>query len=275
MSADILVTGGEGQLALEFKKLLPEAHFAGRAELDITDLQAVQSFVKQHQIKTIINCAAYTAVDNAEDDAALAYLVNAAGPENLAKTWCRLIHFSTDYVFDGKKGTPYLPEDECRPLSVYGRSKRAGELAALSAPCAAVIRTSWLYSAQGRNFVKTINRLGHERDCLKVVADQAGSPTYACDLAAAVVTMLPKLTPENSGIYHYADAGVCSWYEFAVEIMKLCGLSTRVEPITTAEYPLKAVRPAYSVFDCSRIKDTFGVEIPCWKKSLETCLKQF
>ena len=275
MGTDILVTGGNGQLAIELKKLLPNAHFADRADLDITNKQAVLNFVKRFEIRTIINCAAYTAVDKAEDEEEQAYLINAIGPENLSQTGCRLIHFSTDYVFDGKKGKPYLPDDDCLPLSAYGRTKREGEIAALKAECAAVIRTSWLYSAHGKNFVKTIYRLGHERDSLKVVADQIGSPTFAGDLAAAAVAMLSKLNADNSGIYHYADAGNCSWFEFALEIMRLSGLKTRIEPIPAAEYPSKVYRPSYSVLDCSKIKDTFGVVTPSWKTSLAICLKQF
>lgn len=271
-----LVTGSRGQLGIQIAKLLPDAVLTDADTLDITDFDAVMKFVKDHAIDTIINCAAYTAVDKAEDDEALAYKVNVIGPENLAKTGCKIIHVSTDYVFDGLGHKPYQPEDLTRPLSVYGRTKLAGEEAVLkNARVAAVVRTAWLYSANGNNFVKTMRRLGAEKDSINVVCDQIGTPTLADDLAEAIVKMLPQLTAQNSGIYHFTNEGVCSWYDFAREVMVLSGLKCVVHPIPSSAYPTRAVRPFYSVLDKRKIKEVFNIEISHWKESLEKCLKQF
>ena len=276
MNDKILITGANGQLGTELAKLLPEAVLTDVADLDITDFQAVQSFVQERQIKTIINAAAYTAVDKAEDEPSVAHKINVQGPENLAKTGCKIIHISTDYVFDGTNHQPYRPEDKTNPVSVYGKTKVEGENAVLkNAPTAAIIRTAWLYSPYGNNFVKTMRRLGAERDTLNVVADQIGTPTYAADLAKAIKQILPQLNEQTKGIYHFTNEGVCSWYDFAVEIMRLSKLSCKVLPITSAEYPTKAQRPFYSVLDKNKIKKTFHLEIPHWKESLEQCLKQF
>lgn len=276
MNDKILITGANGQLGTELAKLLPEAVLTDVADLDITDFQAVQSFVQERQIKTIINAAAYTAVDKAEDEPLVAQKINVQGPENLAKTGCKIIHISTDYVFDGTNHQPYRPEDKTNPVSVYGKTKAEGENAVLkNAPIAAIIRTAWLYSPYGNNFVKTMRRLGAERDTLNVVADQIGTPTYAADLAKAIKQILPQLNEQTKGIYHFTNEGVCSWYDFAVEIMRLSKLSCKVLPITSAEYPTKAKRPFYSVLDKNKIKKTFHLEIPHWKESLEQCLKQF
>ena len=276
MNDKILITGANGQLGTELAKLLPEAVLTDVADLDITDFQAVQSFVQERQIKTIINAAAYTAVDKAEDEPSVAHKINVQGPENLAKTGCKIIHISTDYVFDGTNHQPYRPEDKTNPVSVYGKTKAEGENAVLkNAPTAAIIRTAWLYSPYGNNFVKTMRRLGAERDTLNVVADQIGTPTYAADLAKAIKQILPQLNEQTKGIYHFTNEGVCSWYDFAVEIMRLSKLSCKVLPITSAEYPTKAQRPFYSVLDKNKIKKTFHLEIPHWKESLEQCLKQF
>ena len=276
MNDKILITGANGQLGTELAKLLPEAVLTDVADLDITDFQAVQSFVQERQIKTIINAAAYTAVDKAEDEPLVAQKINVQGPENLAKTGCKIIHISTDYVFDGTNHQPYRPEDKTNPVSVYGKTKVEGENAVLkNAPTAAIIRTAWLYSPYGNNFVKTMRRLGAERDTLNVVADQIGTPTYAADLAKAIKQILPQLNEQTKGIYHFTNEGVCSWYDFAVEIMRLSKLSCKVLPITSAEYPTKAQRPFYSVLDKNKIKKTFHLEIPHWKESLEQCLKQF
>ena len=276
MNDKILITGANGQLGTELAKLLPEALLTDVADLDITDFQAVQSFVQERQIKTIINAAAYTAVDKAEDEPLVAQKINVQGPENLAKTGCKIIHISTDYVFDGTNHQPYRPEDKTNPVSVYGKTKAEGENAVLkNAPTAAIIRTAWLYSPYGNNFVKTMRRLGAERDTLNVVADQIGTPTYAADLAKAIKQILPQLNEQTKGIYHFTNEGVCSWYDFAVEIMRLSKLSCKVLPMTSAEYPTKAQRPFYSVLDKNKIKKTFHLEIPHWKESLEQCLNQF
>lgn len=271
-----LVTGCNGQLGTELRRLLPDALFTDRDELDITDSAAVADFVRTHDIDTIINCAAYTAVDRAEQDVDLATKINVDGPRNLAAHAKRIIHISTDYVFDGTAHTPYGPDDETHPVSVYGRTKRAGEIAVLeNAKCAVVIRTAWLYSAQGNNFVKTMRRLGTEKESIGVVCDQVGTPTWAADLAAAIVKIIPQMNENTRGIYHYTNAGVCSWYDFAVAVMEMSGLKCQVNPIMTAQYPTPAVRPAYSVLDKTKIKETFGVDIPHWQWSLKECLKQF
>lgn len=276
MSDKILVTGANGQLGTELQKLLPNAIFADVDVLDITDADAVKRFVADNQIDTIVNCAAYTAVDKAEDDTELAQKINENGPRNLALTGAKIVHISTDYVFDGKNYQPYLPEDETNPISVYGRTKRAGELAVLdNAKVAVIIRTAWLYSNHGNNFVKTMRRLGAEKESLNVVADQIGSPTFAKDLAQAIVTILPQMNETNKGIYHYTNEGVCSWYDFATEIMKLSGLTCKVNPIPSSAYPTKATRPFYSVLNKEKIKKVFNIEIPHWKESLVKCLKQF
>lgn len=276
MSDKILVTGANGQLGTELQKLLPNAIFADIDVLDITDADAVKRFVADNQIDVIVNCAAYTAVDKAEDDIELTQKINEDGPRNLALSGTKVIHISTDYVFDGTNHKPYLPEDKTNPVSVYGKTKRAGELAVLdNAKIAVVIRTAWLYSAHGNNFVKTMRRLGAEKESLNVVADQIGSPTFAGDLAQAIVTILPQMNEANKGIYHYTNEGVCSWYDFATEIMKLSGLSCKVNPIPSSAYPTKATRPFYSVLSKEKIKNVFNVEIPHWKESLVKCLKQF
>ena len=271
-----LITGGKGQLGTILSGLLPNAICADVEMLDITDLDAVHKFVKEHNVDTIINCAAYTAVDKAEDNEELAYKINVVGPENLAKSGCKIIHISTDYVFDGRGFKPYIETDETNPISVYGKTKKLGEDAVLKyAQTAVVIRTSWLYSYVGNNFVKTMRRLGSEKAELSVVTDQVGTPTYAQDLAQAIVEVLKNLSPEKSGIYHFSNEGVCSWYDFAKEIMELSGLNCKVVPIPSSEYKTRAQRPFYSVLDKTKIKETFGVSIPHWKDSLKECLKQF
>ena len=275
MNSNILVTGGNGQLGNELKLLLPEAIFTDADVLDITDETAVNNFVKNNNIEVIINCAAYTAVDKAEDDTNLAKKVNETGPENLAKTGCKIIHISTDYVFDGSNCKPYTPDDEPAPVSVYGKTKLAGEIAVKKeAKVYAIIRTAWLYSSYGNNFVKTMRRLGAEKETLNVVCDQTGTPTYAKDLAEAIVKIIPQLNETNSGVYHFSNEGTCSWYDFATEIMELSNLPCKVFPILSAEYPTKATRPFYSVLDKRKIKETFGIDIPYWKDSLKKCIEQ-
>ena len=271
-----LITGSKGQLGTELAKLLPDAILTDVADLDITDEQAVKNYVKEHNVDTIINCAAYTAVDKAEDDADLAAKINIDGPRNLAKSGAKVVHVSTDYVFDGTGHKPYQPEDEAHPISVYGKTKLAGEQEVLKyADVAVIIRTAWLYSPYGNNFVKTMRRLGAEKESLNVVADQIGTPTYAADLAKAIAQILPQMSAANKGVYHFTNEGVCSWYDFARKIMELSGLSCRVNPIPSSAYPTKATRPFYSVLDKSKIKQTFNIKIPHWEEGLKQCLKQF
>lgn len=276
MNNKVMITGCNGQLGQELSKLLPDAVLTDVDVLDITDFAAVKRFVDDNKIDTIINCAAYTAVDKAEDDVELATKINVTGPENLAKSGAKVIHISTDYVFDGVGHRPYTEEDQTNPVSVYGRTKRLGEMAVLDhAKIAVVIRTAWLYSPYGNNFVKTMRRLGAEKESLNVVCDQIGSPTYAGDLAQAIVEILPQLTEQNKGLYQFTNEGVCSWYDFASKIMELSNLTCVVNPIPSSAYPTKATRPFYSVLDKAKIKSTFGIDIPHWEKGLKKCLKQF
>ena len=276
MSDKILITGARGQLARCLSDLLPDALKTDVGELDITDADAVQSYVDSNQVGTIVNCAAYTAVDRAEDDFDTAAKINIQGPRNLAQTGARLIHISTDYVFDGRGYRPYTPQDPTNPLSVYGRTKREGELAVLEhAQTAVIIRTAWLYSAYGHNFVQTMRALGTDRSEINVVADQVGTPTFAGDLARAITDILPRVPARHRDIYHFTNEGVCSWYDFAVAIMAGSNLSCRVNPIPSSAYPTRATRPFYSVLDKAKIKDTFNISIEHWTKGLARCLKQF
>ena len=275
MQERILITGAKGQLGLELTKRLKKAVTADISELDITDLEAVQAFVKKNKIGVIVNAAAYTAVDAAEDDDVTAYKVNVLGPENLAKTGCKIVHISTDYVFDGKGCKPYLPYDETKPLSVYGKTKLKGEQAVLkNAKEAVIIRTAWLYSEYGKNFVKTMIKLGCEKEKIGVVADQIGTPTYAGDLADAIVNILPQINEKIKGVYHFTNEGVCSWFDFATAVMEMAKLKCKVEPLASSAYPTKAVRPFYSVLDKSSIKERFGIQIPYWRESLKKCIKE-
>lgn len=271
-----LITGSKGQLGQELSKLLPNAILTDADTLDITNADAVRDFVQENNIDTIINCAAYTAVDRAEDDEEIARRVNIDGPANLAKSGARIIHISTDYVFDGCGHTPYTPDDKTSPVSVYGRTKRAGEIAVLeNARGAIVIRTAWLYSPYGNNFVKTMRKLGTEKESINVVCDQIGTPTCAADLAAAIVAILPQMRDGMHEIYHFTNEGVCSWYDFACAIMELSKLPCHVNPIPTAAYPTRAARPAYSVLSKEKIKHDFNITIPHWREALIKCLKQF
>lgn len=271
-----LITGCKGQLGTEIAKLLPDAICADVDMLDITDAVAVKNFVRENNVDVIINCAAYTAVDRAEDEIDIATKINVDGPRNLAQSGAKIIHISTDYVFDGTAHTPYDADAPTNPVSVYGKTKRAGELAVLeNAKCAVIIRTAWLYSNHGNNFVKTMRKLGAEKESINVVADQIGTPTFAGDLAAAIVKIIPQMSEQNSGVYHFTNMGVCSWYDFACEIMDMSGLTCRVNPIRSSQYPTRAVRPFFSVLDKDKIKTTFGIEIQHWKKGLEKCIKQF
>ncbi len=271
----LLVTGAKGQLGTELSKRLPEALFIDIEQLDISDGEAVARFVAEHRVDTVINCAAYTAVDRAEDEPELCSRVNTLGAVNLAKSVPCMIHISTDYVFDGHAHRPYRPDDPTSPLSEYGRSKLAGEEAVLQhAATAIVIRTAWLYSAHGQNFVKTMMRLGAERPTLRVVADQVGTPTHAGDLAAAIVSLLPQIQEGTKSLYHYSNEGVASWYDFAHAIMEMAALPCKVSPIATEDYPTRAQRPCYSVLDKKKIKADFALEIPHWRESLARCIAE-
>lgn len=271
----LLITGCNGQLGTELRRRLPQAVGVDVADLDITDKGAVQAFVKENDIDTIVNCAAYTAVDKAEDEPEKCRKINVDGVRNLALTGAKIVHVSTDYVFDGKGYRPYVETDEANPVSVYGRSKLDGERVLLeTAETCAIVRTAWLYSPYGGNFVKTMCRLGAEKEEISVVFDQIGAPTCVFDLAEVISTLLAQMKNGVKEIYHYSNEGVCSWYDFAREIMKLSGLKCRVKPIETAQYPTKANRPFYAVLNKSKIK-SLGIEVPHWQESLEKCLKKF
>ena len=273
----ILITGANGQLGNEMRVLSNEHprhtyFFTDVAELDITDKQAVCRFVADNRIDLIVNCAAYTNVDKAEEDEPTAYLINAVAVQNLALSGAKIIHVSTDYVFSGKDSVPYREDMPVAPQTAYGRTKYAGERFLLEAcPDAVILRTAWLYSSFGNNFVKTMLRLGRERDSLNVVFDQIGTPTYAADLAAAVFLMIES-ERWYPGIYHFTDEGVCSWYDFTKEIHRQAGIQCNVQPILSDEYPAKTPRPHYSVLDKTKIKRTFGIRLPYWTDSLTRCL---
>lgn len=277
----ILITGANGQLGNEMRIALAahpqlQAIYTDVAELDICNRQELQTFVATHSPTHIVNCAAYTAVDKAESDEANAHKINALAVENIAHVAAaagvKVIHISTDYVFDGTGHTPYSESDNACPHTVYGKTKLLGEQLLLQhAPESIVIRTAWLYSSFGNNFVKTMLRLGSERPTLNVVADQIGSPTYAADLAQAIVQILQHDT-WVPGIYHFTNEGVCSWYDFAHTILQLAGKTCSVQPITTSEYPTPTPRPAYSVLSKQRIKSTYKITIPHWSDSLKRCL---
>lgn len=278
---NILVTGANGQLGNEMRALSAENpqytyFFTDVQELDICNEEAVQAYVNDNEIDIIVNCAAYTAVDNAEDHPELCDRLNNIAPGYLARAaqgrGAAMIQVSTDYVFDGTAHTPYTEEEPTCPDSVYGSTKLAGEQNVLDC-CerAMVIRTAWLYSIYGNNFVKTMIRLGKERESLGVIFDQIGTPTYANDLARAIYAAINKGVVR--GVYHFSNEGVCSWYDFTVAIHRLAGItSCKVKPLHTAEYPSKAARPPYSVLDKTKIKNTFDIEIPHWEESLKRCI---
>ena len=278
MSKKILVTGANGQLGSELRVLSVNSNheflFTDVAELDITNREAVDNYVSEHGTDIIVNCAAYTNVDKAEDDTEMADSINHLAVKNLAEVSAKykliLIHISTDYVFDGSKNTPYLETDATAPLGVYGHTKLDGEKAVTDSGCDyLIIRTSWLYSSFGNNFVKTIRRLTAEKDSLKVVFDQVGTPTYAADLASAILEIIETgKYKSNSGIYHFSNEGVCSWYDFAIEIRNLSGNLCDIQPCHSDEFPSKVKRPNFSVLDKTKIKETFGLKIPYWKDSL-------
>lgn len=284
----ILITGANGQLGSEIRKsadLFPDARFVFTdvEELDITNPEAVERMLSEEKPQWLVNCAAYTAVDKAETDDETAWLINAVAPAILAEkskaAGCRFIQVSTDYVFDGRNHRPYVEEDEVSPTSVYGTTKLEGELISLSNnPETLVIRTSWLYSSYGNNFVKSMIRLGMERDQLNVIFDQVGTPTNAGDLAMAILEIIRKigsgLQEFVPGIYHFSNEGVCSWYDFAIAIHQLYGINCSVNAIESKDYPSPVARPHYSVLNKSKIKSTFGIQIPYWRTSLEKCIQE-
>lgn len=278
----ILVTGAKGQLGLELRDALERRSpgittYVDLEELDITDRKAVEDFVVANGFSHIINCAAYTAVDRAEDEKLECAAVNIDGVTNLARAaeevGAKVLHISTDYVFDGRTFRPYTESDKVNPVSQYGTTKRKGETSLLGlSPSAIIIRTGWLYSPHGHNFVKTILEKSRTEQSLRVVCDQLGTPTYAADLADAIVTVLfsRQWTP---GIINFSNEGVCSWYDFAVAIQRIAGIKDcPVRPISSADYPTAAERPFYSVLDKSRFRATYSTPIPHWEESLTRCL---
>ena len=280
---NILVTGANGQLGSEIRELAesyPQYNFffTDVAELDITNKEAIQLFVATNNINTIINCAAYTAVDKAESEPELANSINHLAVQHLAEIAkvyeCKFIHISTDYIFDGTNYKPYNEADKPNSQSVYGLTKLNGELALqrINPANAIIIRTSWIYSKFGNNFVKTMLRLGNEREQLSVVTDQIGTPTFAADLAKIIVDILPKIKNEAVELFHYSNEGVCSWYDFAKAIFEFTDTNCKVYSITTAQYSTAAKRPQYSVLDKSKIKETYHINIPYWRDSLRFCL---
>ncbi|HBZ26780.1 MAG TPA: dTDP-4-dehydrorhamnose reductase [Rikenellaceae bacterium] len=276
--ANILITGAKGQLGSELKELFfgvegDTLFFTDVAELDITNRESVYHFLNDKNIEVIINCAAYTAVDKAEEESEICDKVNRKAPGILADEanacGALLIHISTDYVFDGVGPTPYKESMSTNPVGVYGKTKVEGELEVMrSGANYIIIRTSWLYSVYGNNFAKTILRLSSERESLNVVFDQIGTPTYAKDLAKVILLFKQRYTPQMKGIYHFSNEGVCSWYDFALEIVKLSGRRCKVMPVTSDKFPTKAVRPPYSVLDKGKIKELLNIDIPHWRDSL-------
>lgn len=287
---NILITGCTGQLGRSFRRAFlnldhncfftsfPEGE--GADTLDITDADAVMSHIRDNDIDVIINCSAYTDVEKAEEDEDAAFAVNASAVANLASvaqaTGTLLIHFSTDYVFDGKACRPYSEDAPTAPANVYGRSKLAGEQAIVSSGCRYMIfRTAWLYSVYGKNFVKTMAGLTSRLPEVKVVCDQVGTPTYAQDLADSVVEIIEADMLSRTGIYNYTDEGVCSWYDLAKEVNDLMNHDCNVVPCGSEEYPVKAQRPAYSVLNKKKFKETFGIDIPHWRDSLYCFAEDF
>lgn len=285
--AIILITGASGQLGNEIK--VASKNYSGYEFIfndidtfDISKESSVSEFINKTNPDWIINCAAYNFVDRAETDSDNAFLINGKAVKNIVSsingTECKLIHVSTDYVFDGNSNFPYTETSPADPQSVYGRSKFEGEKYALQHHGTMVIRTAWLYSSFGNNFVKTILRHGKEKALINVVFDQIGTPTYAADLAEVILSIISKVIRNQiafkAGIYHYSNEGVCSWYDFAAEIIHETGFPCKVNPILSKDYPSVAKRPFYSVMDKSKIKDNYGIEIPHWRQSLRICLKQ-
>ena len=285
MRMRILVTGSNGQLGSEIRKIASgfpqfEFNFTSRESLDICNKEALNEYVISNRIDAIINCAAYTAVDKAESEAELANEINHLAVKKLAEISAendlRLVHISTDYVFNGKGYRPYSTDDLTSPLNVYGRTKSDGEMAlkTINPVNSMIIRTSWVYSSFGNNFVKTMLRLGEEKEEINLINDQVGSPTYARDLAVFILSEALKINNTQTEVYHFSNEGVCSWYDFALAIMKEAGLKCQVNPIPTTAYPTPAKRPYYSIMDKSRITVELNYNIPHWKESLRKCIEK-
>ena len=284
----VLVTGSKGQLGSEIRDLYTnyeniEFIFKDLPELDISNINLLNPFIIDQNINAVINCAAYTAVDEAEENFEISENVNSKGVSNLVKVLkkvgAKLIHISTDYVFDGNNFLPYEETDLVNPVGIYAKTKRAGELAAVNSDIdSIVIRTSWLYSSYGNNFVKKMLQLGRSSEQLNVVFDQVGTPTYARDLAKACLDILcfgnSQMISQKGRLYHYSNEGVASWYDFAVSIMDEAGIGCDIKPILTTDFPNLAIRPHYSVLNKSKIKNHFKIQIPHWKDSLRDCLKK-
>jgi dTDP-4-dehydrorhamnose reductase len=279
----VLVTGANGQLGNELRAISPnfdnlKFFFTDVDDLDISNRDALENYFKNSAIDFVINCAAYTQVDKAEAERESAMMLNATAPGYLAEFSeiykFRMIHISTDFVFDGTQNTPYTEEDEENPIGYYAKTKLAGEKAVIeNSPNWMIIRTSWLYSSFGNNFVKTMLKYGRERGLLNVVFDQIGTPTYARDLAEAILQIISDPgTYSINGIFHYSNEGVISWYDFAKTILEIKKVECKVNPIRTVDYPTPAKRPAYSVLDKAKFKETFGLEVPYWKDSLRECM---
>jgi dTDP-4-dehydrorhamnose reductase len=278
----ILITGSNGQLGNEMQQAavrFPDFNYiyTDVAELDICDKGALDAFVKANNVNVIVNCAAYTAVDKAEDDVELCYKINRDAVRNIAEVATenkvKVVHVSTDYVFDGTNYLPYTEDMPVCPASVYGKSKLEGEQALLeNCKESVILRTAWLYSSFGNNFVKTMMKLGTERDSLGVIFDQVGTPTYAADLADAIMQLLSSET-FVPGIYHFSDEGVCSWYDFTKTIHRMANITCDVKPIETKDYPARTPRPHFSVLNKGKIKSTYGISIPHWEVSLEKCIQ--
>ncbi|HIP30475.1 MAG TPA: dTDP-4-dehydrorhamnose reductase [Campylobacterales bacterium] len=282
--SNILVTGSKGQLGSELKALSSnypyDFFFTNKAELDISSKEDLETFIQTHKITTIINTAAYTAVDKAEEDSENSNKVNNVAVKYLAEISkeknIQLIHISTDYVFDGQNFRPYIETDPSNPNGIYGQTKLDGETAILeiNPKNSIIIRTSWVYSSFGNNFVKTMLRLGKEKDALGIIFDQVGTPTYARDLAKTILDILPQIKNEKVEIYHYSNEGVLSWYDFTKEIMKMAKIECNITPIETKDYPTAAKRPHYSLLNKAKIKKQFNISIPFWKDSLDECLRK-
>ena len=281
---NVLVTGSNGQLGSEIKELSSNYNynffFTTRDDIDITSKESIKEFCQTNSINVIINCAAYTAVDKAESDIENADLVNRKAVKKLSiiakELGIKLIHISTDYVFDGKNFKPYVEEFQTNPQSVYGKTKLDGEneIRDINPLNSIIIRTSWVYSYYGNNFVKTMLRLGKEKEELGVIFDQVGTPTYAAHLAKTILDIVPQIENSKVEIYNYSNEGVLSWYDFAKEIMKMAKLNCKINPIETYQYPTPAKRPHFSLLNKSKIKQKFNIEIPYWKDGLDDCLKR-
>lgn len=280
---NILVTGANGQLGNEIRRVSSKSAnryiFTDVEELDITNIESIRSIVSKEGINVIVNCAAYTNVDKAEEEAEVADLLNNQAVANLGyvakEVNATLIHVSTDYVFQGDKNIPCKEDWDTNPLGVYGKTKLAGEQSLAATGCKFLIfRTAWLYSIFGKNFVKTMQQLTATKNVLKVVFDQVGTPTYAGDLANLIYTVIEEEMLDKQGIYHFSNEGVCSWYDFAKEIAELSGNSCEVQPCHSDEFPSKVKRPHFSVLDKTKVKETFGVTVPYWKDSLKKCIEE-